>query len=156
MEVHARLLWERFKANRLVSTLVILVTLALGILIGTVVSGVVKGQEKKSGAEATPLSMPAPRQLSNQFAQVAKTVEQAVVNINTESTIKPSMRRRGQNPGGDDENNPFGDFFDKFFGGQGNEGAPIRERSLGSGVIVDSKGFIVTNRHVVEKADRIR
>ena len=32
----------------------------------------------------------------------------------------------------------------------------IRERSLGSGVIVDPKGYIVTNRHVVEKADRIR
>src|SRR5205814_7578295 len=49
----------------------------------------------------------------------------------------------------------FGDFFDKFFGNPDNAG-PIRERSLGSGVLVDSKGFIVTNRHVIEKADRIR
>lgn len=155
MEVRAKQLWQRFKANRLASTLVISLSLSLGILIGTVISGRVKGQERKT-AEATPLSLPAPRQLSNQFAQIAKAVEPAVVNINTESTIKPSMRRRGgQNPG-DDENNPFGDFFDKFFGGQGNDGAPIRERSLGSGVIVDAKGFIVTNRHVVEKADRIR
>src|SRR5262249_13007124 len=155
MEVRAKQLWQRFKANRLASTLVISLSLSLGILIGTVISVRVKGQERKT-AEATPLSLPAPRQLSNQFAQIAKAVEPAVVNINTESTIKPSMRRRGgQNPG-DDENNPFGDFFDKFFGGQGNDGAPIRERSLGSGVIVDAKGFIVTNRHVVEKADRIR
>ena len=50
------------------------------------------------------------------------------------------------------------DFFNRFFGGQGgpNGDAAIRERSLGSGVIVDPKGYIVTNRHVVEKADRIR
>ena len=57
------------------------------------------------------------------------------------------------------------DFFNHFFGapGQGpgqGQGGPgdgsIRERSLGSGVIVDPKGYIVTNRHVVEKADRIR
>ena len=45
-------------------------------------------------------------------------------------------------------------------GGQGGPGGPgagaIRERSLGSGVIVDPKGYIVTNRHVVDKADRIR
>src|SRR6267154_720960 len=155
MEVRAEALWRRFKANRLASTLVILLTLSMGILIGTVVSGGVRGQEKKS-ADATPLSMPAPRQLSNQFSQIAKSLEPAVVNINTESTVKPptARRRGGQNPG-EDEENPFGDFFDKFFGGQGDSG-PIRERSLGSGVIVDAKGFIVTNRHVVEKADRIR
>ena len=46
--------------------------------------------------------------------------------------------------------------------GAGRQGGPdggtgdMRERSLGSGVIVDPKGYIVTNRHVVEKADRIR
>ena len=156
MDVRANALWRRFtdKDNRLASTVVILLTLTVGILLGTIVSVGVRGQEKKSADSATPLSVPAPRQLSNQFAQIAKSLEPAVVNINTESTIKPTARRRGgQNPG-DEEGNPFGDFFDKFFGGQ--ESGPVRERSLGSGVIVDSKGFIVTNRHVVEKADRIR
>src|SRR6266853_377476 len=155
MEVRANALWGRFRANRLAFTLVILLTLAVGILIGTVVSVGVKGQEKRS-ADATPLSVPAPRQMSSQFSQIANSLEPAVVNINTESTIKPAARRRGgQNPGGDEEN-PFGDFFDKFFGGPGGDGGPVRERSLGSGVVVDPKGFIVTNRHVVEKADRIR
>jgi len=155
MDVRANALWGRFKANRLVFTLVVLLTLTVGILIGTIVSVGVRGQEKKS-ADATPLSVPSPRQMSNQFSQIAKSLEPAVVNINTESTIKPSVRKmpRGQGPG-DDQESPFGDFFDKFFGGQGDNG-PIRERSLGSGVILDSKGFIVTNRHVVEKADRIR
>jgi len=153
MEVSGNGLWGRFRANRLAFSLVVLMTLAVGILIGTVVSVGVRGQEKRS-AEATPLTVPAPRQLSNQFSQIAKSLEPAVVNINTESTIKPVARRRGQSPG-DDQDNQFGDFFDKFFGGQGDSG-PVRERSLGSGVLVDPKGFIVTNRHVVEKADRVQ
>jgi serine protease Do len=153
MQVRLNALWGRFKANRSAFSLVILLTLALGILLGTIISGGVRGQERKS-SDAAPLSVPSPRLLSNQFTQVAKGLEPAVVNINTESTLKPTTRRRGQNPG-DEQENPFGDFFDRFFGNPDNAG-PIRERSLGSGVIVDTKGYIVTNRHVVEKADRIR
>ncbi len=150
-------LWGRYKANRLSFAAVILLTLTVGILIGTVISYSVKGQEKeKRSSDATPLTIPSPRQMSNQFSQIAKTLEPAVVNINTESTIKPSRRRGGNDQGGGDEDSPFGDFFDKFFGGQGGDQGPIRERSLGSGVLVDSKGFIITNRHVVDKADRIR
>jgi serine protease Do len=146
-------IWARLKANRAAYTLTILATLTLGILIGTVISKGVKGQEKKS-SDATPLSIPSPQQLSSQFSQISKQLEPTVVNINTESTIKNPHRRRG-NPDQPDDQNPFDDFFDKFFGGQQGQG-PIREHSLGSGVIVDAKGYIVTNRHVVEKADRVR
>jgi serine protease Do len=147
--------WARLKANRPAYTLTILVTLTVGILIGTVISKGVKGQEKK-GSDATPLTIPSPQQLSSQFSQISKQLEPSVVNINTESTIKnPHRRRGGGNPEQPDDQNPFDDFFDKFFGGQQGNG-PIREHSLGSGVIVDGKGYIVTNRHVVEKADRIR
>ncbi len=146
--------WARLKANRPAYTLTILATLTVGILIGTVISKGVKGQEKKS-SDATPLSVPSPQQLSNQFSQISKQLEPTVVNVNTESTIKNPHRRRGGNPDQPDDQDPFGDFFDKFFGGQQGNG-PVRERSLGSGVIVDPKGYIVTNRHVVEKADRIR
>jgi serine protease Do len=159
MDVRASAFWVRLRANRLAYTLTILATLAVGILIGTIISYGVKGQDKKA-SDATPLTVPSPQQLSNQFSQIAKQMEPSVVNINTESTIKnPRTRRRGA-PGDDgdsDNGNPFDDFFDRFFGGQGGSGGgPIRERSLGSGVIVDPKGYIVTNRHVVEKADRIR
>jgi serine protease Do len=164
MDERGSALWVRLKANRLAYTLTILATLAVGILIGTVVSQGVKGQESKKGSDATPLTVPSPQALSNQFSQIAKQLEPSVVNINTESTIKNPHRRR--TPGGEDDDNggggtPFDDFFDRFFGGQGGgQGGPggntLRERSLGSGVIVDSKGYILTNRHVIEKADRIR
>ena len=163
------------KTNRFASTLVIAATLALGILVGTVVTTGVKGKTVDS-SDATPLQLSnvSPQALASSFRQVAQQVEPTVVNINTESTIKNPHRRfrrgvpPGTPPGGDDDqdqggqggqgDNPFQDFFDRFFGGQ-NPGAPpegMRQRSLGSGVIVDPRGYIVTNFHVVDKADRIR
>src|SRR5271169_2242804 len=122
---------QRLKANRFASTVVILATLSLGILIGTVVSAGVKGKEKAaSSSDATPLQIPSPQQLSSQFSQIARQLEPAVVNINTESTIKNPHRRGGRampgtpdDDGGDD--NPMQDFFDRFFGGQGGQGGQI-------------------------------
>jgi serine protease Do len=158
MDPRARAFWVRLKANRVAYTLTILVTLTVGILIGTIISYGVKGKEGQGAkaSDATPLTVPAPQQLSNTFTQIAKQMESSVVNISTESTIKNPHRRRSR-PGGqdDEEGSPFDDFFERFFGGPGGDNT-IRERSLGSGVIVDGKGYIVTNRHVVNKADRIR
>ena len=165
---------QRFKANRFASTVVILATLSLGILIGTVVSGAVKGNQQSNSSDATPLKVPSPVQMSNQFSTIARQLEPSVVNINTETTLKNPHKRMmpgappdDQTPGGGDEDNPFQDFFNRFFGGQpgggGGQGGgqfggspDMRERSLGSGVIVDSKGYILTNNHVVDKADKIR
>ena len=162
-------MWMRIRAHRWAYTLSILATLSVGILIGTVISYGVKGKEGQK-SDATPLTLPSPQQMSNTFSQIAKQMEPSVVNINTESTIKNVRKRRG-GQGQDDEDGGDGsggmdDFFNHFFGGPGGQGAPgtpgapgdgsIRERSLGSGVVVDPKGYIVTNRHVVEKADRIR
>jgi len=147
--------WAHLKANRPAYSLTIVATLAVGILTGTIISRGVRGQENKKNADGpAPLSIPSPTQLSNQFSQIAKELEPSVVNINTESIIKSAHRgRRSPNPGGGDDQNPFDDLFDRFFGGQPR---PQKETSLGSGVIVDPKGYIVTNRHVVEKADRIK
>ncbi|HWZ82105.1 MAG TPA: Do family serine endopeptidase [Terriglobales bacterium] len=159
-------MWMRMKTHRWVYTLSILATLSLGILIGTLISSEVKGKEGQKGDAAPlvlPTAQPTNNPLSQAFAQIAKQLEPSVVNINTESTIKNPHRRRGlpgQGQGDDDDNGGMDDFFNHFFGGPGQgpgqgEGS-IRERSLGSGVIVDAKGYILTNRHVVEKADRIR
>ena len=151
----------------------ILVTLALGILIGTVVATGVKGKTVDS-TDATPLqvrisihrrcrtlsprwqsrsSPPWSTSTPNRRSRTRTAASAAACRPAT--TIRTTDRAaRGQ--GGED--NPFQDFFDRFFGGQNPNTPPegMRQRSLGSGVIVDSHGYIVTNFHVVEKADRIR
>ena len=154
-------MWMRMKTRGWVYTLSILATLSVGILIGTVISYGFKGNAQSQKSDVTPLTLPTATQTSNQFTQIAKQLEPSVVNINTESTIKNPHRRRGGSPDDDEEGGGgMEDFFNHFFGAPGGQGAPdggsIRERSLGSGVVVDPKGYIITNRHVVEKADRIR
>src|SRR5215472_4287124 len=106
-------IWMRMKAHRWTYSLSILATLALGILIGTVISFGVKGKEGQKG-DATPLTLPSPTQLSNAFSQIAKQLEPSVVNINTESTIKNIHRRGGQDEEG---SGGMDDFFNHFFGG---------------------------------------
>jgi len=164
MDLHMTLR-DRMRSHRFLSTILVVATLFVGILIGTIIQRGVKGATRAvNSSDATPLKVPAPQQLSSAFSQVAKQLEPSVVNVNTESTPKsvtPRGRRRS-NPDGEDNQDPFQDFFDRFFGGQGGSpfggpgGGGATEHSLGSGVIVDPKGYIITNQHVVEKADRIR
>src|ERR1035438_9718551 len=162
---------DSLRKQKFLSFALVLFTLAIGILIGTVMStGVKAAKDQVAAPGATPLTIPNPVQLQNSFATIAKTVEPSVVNISTEYVEKPAtssrrgQRRRTPTPedqgNGEDENN-MQDLFQRFFGGPGGPmlqvpQGPQKQASLGSGVGVDKNGYILTNNHVVEKATRIR
>jgi serine protease Do len=167
-------LLERIRSRRLATTFILLATLSVGIVAGSVLTRNVSGKEQSgvNSSDARPLIIPSPVSLSNGFSQIVKQVGPAVVNINTEELPKPAAnkRRRGgqrlpqpNNPDGDDDSKQtpgdMQDFFNRFFGGQGGDdgdgGAGGERRALGSGFIVDARGYIITNNHVVDKADKI-
>ena len=84
------------------------------------------------------------------FSELAKKAKSSVVNI---STVKV-VRGRGQVPMPFGPNDPFRDFFERFFRDQ--MPRDFRQQSLGTGVIIDQEGYILTNNHVVEMADEIK
>jgi len=166
-------MFAKMRRQKLLSFTLMLLTLSAGIVIGSLVSsyGVKAARDNPQAPGATPLVIPNPVELSTTFSQIAKMVEPSVVNISTTYNPKPSstsrnLRRRQANPPGDDDDQGQGgdmqDFLYRFFGGNpfgGGGGPEMPERggsALGSGVVVDKAGYILTNNHVVDKADRIQ
>jgi serine protease Do len=173
-------LFERLRTRRLASVFVLLATLSVAIVAGSYAAHGVRGEEKQiDSADATPLKVVNSTVAPNEFVKIAQKVGPAVVNINTRTLPKQAEGKDRRNfkgriqpvpqqPGSGDEDEDqqqqgqapgnWGDIF-RFFGGQmpdqqGGEDGQVRE-SLGSGFIVDPKGYIITNYHVVEKADKI-
>jgi serine protease Do len=174
-------LFERLRTRRLASVFILLATLSAAIVAGSYAAHGVYGQEKQNDStDATPLKVNNSTVPPNEFVKIAQQVGPAVVNINTQTLPKQPSNNKGlrnfhgrvqprpQQPGDEDQDQEqqqgqgsgnFQDFFNRFFGGQmpdieGGDDGQVRE-SLGSGFIVDPKGYIITNYHVVEKADKI-
>lgn len=155
---------EKLKQPKLLSFALLLFTLVVGIVIGTVINTGVKAEKQITSAapDATPLTIPQAVPISNEFTKLTKRVEPSVVYIESDYLPKAGKRVR-QNDDSDDEDDKNSeqpksqdpsDMFRRFFGG--NEPRSFRTEGSGTGFIVDRNGYIITNQHVIDKADRIK
>ena len=154
---------EKMKRQKLLSFGLILATLAVGILIGTLINrGVRANRQASSGSvgapDATPLTIPASVPIANDFTRLAKKVEPSVVYIESDYLAKPAKKSSGNNGADEDEPAPKShdpsEMFRRFFGRE--QPRSFRSEGTGTGFVVDKKGYILTNQHVIDKADRIK
>ena len=160
-------MFAKLKQQKIFSTSLLVFTLSICVLIGTLVSTSVAAKESQAAPDATPLVIPPATKVANEFTELAKRVEPSVVYIRTDYTPKAvtasrRMPRNAPAPDAEEGDEDQMDMLRRFFGQRG-EGAPgggamqppSKRQASGSGFVIDRAGYIMTNDHVVSKADHI-
>lgn len=151
---------QKLKQPKLLTIFFFLVTLFVGILIGTVTNTRVRAQKQTSPSapDATPLIIPVAVPLQTDFTRLAKKMQPSVVYIESDYLPKAAKKAEGTgDEGGSDQtpNSPDpSEVFKHFFGKP--DPKTFRSEGSGTGFIVDHNGYIITNNHVIDKADRIK
>jgi serine protease Do len=165
--------------KRLIYLTLIVATLSIGVIIGSIVSGGVKATSEQQRPPI--LTIPDPVAMSNSFSKIAEQLEPAVVNIHVviapKEPVAPVRRSQGQGGGGggrrqpgggggngeiplppgnpSDPNSPLGQLYGRLFGDAPPADDEPPMEATGTGFIVDKAGYILTNHHVIENATKI-
>jgi serine protease Do len=149
IQIRELVAWVRHR--KIFATALLVLTLGIGIMIGTILSGRVMATRAADPTDPALLTIPDPVNLSNGFANIVGRLEPAVVNISTTQVFEAPKGK-----GGAKSQDPFQDFFNRFFNQNPDQQGAEAEKSLGSGVIVDKRGYILTNDHVIDGATKIQ
>lgn len=163
-------LFDHLRQQKPLSFALLLFTLSIGVVIGTLITtGVHAAKAQSAAPDAAPLTIPSPTQLGNEFTKLAKKLEPSVVYITASTNPKPDTSAKSRRPrqqDQDDEESPDdngnanpNDLFRRFFhGGPFGDMNPkaFRREQSGTGFVVDQHGYIITNNHVIDKMDQLK
>jgi serine protease Do len=142
----------RFSRNRLMAALALVTAVGLGVAIER--SGAVGTEVTR---EVNPTTLRHAQQLSEAFHNAAAIAMPSVVTIHSKAKAqKVTSGRQGMQGENPFKGTPFEDFFkDRGFDFYGQMPNMPRRQGVGSGVIIDSEGVVLTNNHVVDGADEV-